>query len=95
MGIALNGIVVLAKLRLHMPVEVDFTLEEPAAARKNIVPANVAKVIAQVRDRVEPRVAVLARQRVDHVCREPMTGAQHAWGVDGVYEYTKQGGKQT
>ena len=78
MGIALNGIVVLAKLRLHVPVEVDLTLEEPAAAREDIMPANVAKVIAQVRDRVQPRVAVLARQRVDHVRREPMAGAQHA-----------------
>ena len=42
MGIALNGIVVLAKLRLHVPVEVDLTLEEPAAAREDIMPANVA-----------------------------------------------------
>lgn len=63
-----------------MALVVDLALEEPATARVHGVPADVAQVVPQVRERVQLRVAVLARQRRDHLRGEPVAGAQDVWG---------------
>ena len=64
------------EVRVQVPLEVLLTLEEPSTARVHRVPPHTAEVVAQVRDRVELCVAVLASQCVNHVRGEPMTRAQ-------------------
>ena len=59
-----------------MPLEINLALEEPSTARIDGVPADVAQVVAQVGERSELRVAVLAGQGRDHVGSEPVAGAE-------------------
>lgn len=64
------------ELSVQMAIEVHLPLEEPAAAGVHRVAADVAQVIAEVREGAELHVAVLARKRVDHVRGEPVAPAQ-------------------
>lgn len=70
--------------RVQVPLEIDFTFEEPSATRVDGVPADVAQVVAQVSERIEPHIAVLAGQGGDHVGREPVTGAEDVFARGGV-----------
>ena len=62
-----------------MALKVLLLLEEPATGRVHGVPTDVVRVVAQVCERIQLRVAVLARQRLDHLRGEVMPGAQDVW----------------
>ena len=48
------------RVRIQVPLEINVALKEPSAARVDGVPADVAQVVAQVGERIELRVTVLA-----------------------------------